>query len=55
VHSRLKDCVLGIYLDAGRSMQMVISTLKTWENYISYEDLGFGMVEMILLKMVLTQ
>jgi hypothetical protein len=33
---------------------MVVSTLKTWEKQRSYEDLGFGMVEMILLKMVLT-
>jgi hypothetical protein len=55
VHSRLKNCVLNTYLDVGTSMRMVISALKTWERQTSYEDLGFGMVEMILLKMVLTQ
>jgi hypothetical protein len=32
---------------------MAVSVLKTWEKQRSYEDLGFDMVEMILLKMVL--
>jgi hypothetical protein len=34
---------------------MVVSALKTWEQQRSYEDLGFGMVEMILSKMVFAQ
>ncbi len=55
MHSRLKDYVLNTYLDMDRSMRMVVSILKTWEKKRSYEDLGFGMVEMILLKMVFAQ
>lgn len=53
MHSRFKDCVLNTYLDVGRSMRMVVLILKTWERQRSYEDLGFDMAEMILLKMVL--